>query len=699
VRPLLLPRPRPDAKRRPRVDGASLFYCSLHWTHAFIGGLLLATAAPALAQYPGEITGRVSDAVTGAPVENAFIEVVGTGLTAYSDGHGEFRIRGLESGSHTLRIDRMGYATLEREVDVRNGASTWVNLSLGLRPVEVEEIQVEATAVIDATRDLITRAEIEDSGELNAAGLLQGRLGIVVQRRGPGAPQTVSIRGSSADEVLVLLDGAPLNDPITGNADLSTVPTSQIETVTVLRGSHSATYGPGAAGGVVLIESRSSAPPLGLGVETGSLGFWSGSAETSGSALGLDWSAGGQARRADGSFEFERLDALGGGRATRQNVDISETAAFVSATGDLAGGGLRLRAGYTGLDRGIPGPSFLPTSTAREELRRWRGQATWDRVTGRVRYAAHVYGVLQDARFVDANPPQGLPYDSRTDALALGGRLSSELELDGLMRSLWGGLELRDQRYESTAVDAAAPGGRTDVGLFAGGQLAPGNSSSTRLVAALRVDRDDLAKKWYPTHELSLTTVAGPATLRARHASSYSPPTFGDQFFREGVAVEPNPDLHAERIPADFGLGVSIAGNVAGTAAALSVDGYIADVKDMIVWAPDFRFVWSPRNFDVKRRGIDVQAELGLPAHDVELHAAYSLARVTYDREDDDNIQVIYRPRHSGSIGASWRPGRWSLGVDARFVGTRYPVPAPLNALEPYWTWDIRLREVAARPR
>jgi hypothetical protein len=32
--------------------------------------------------------------------------------------------------------------------------------------------------------------------------------------------------------------------------------------------------------------------------------------------------------------------------------------------------------------------------------------------------------------------------------------------------------------------------------------------------------------------------------------------------------------------------------------------------------------------------------------------------------------------------------------VEARFVGTRYPVPAPLNGLDPFMTVDVRLRRV-----
>jgi iron complex outermembrane receptor protein len=251
---------------------------------------------------------------------------------------------------------------------------------------------------------------------------------------------------------------------------------------------------------------------------------------------------------------------------------------------------------------------------------------------------------------------------------------------------------LRQQRYSSDALDETAPGGRFDFGVFVGGGLDIISGGNPHLTAALRVDRADIEGVWRLTHELALTAAAGPADFHLRHASSYSPPTFGDQFFREGVAVQPNPDLRAERIPHDLSAGAGLSGVIGSGTGEVFVTAYSADVKDMIIWSPDFRFVWSPRNFDVKRRGLDVEGSFDLPGPRLALHAAYSLARVTYDRPGDDTVQVVYRPRHSGSIGASWRPSRWELELDARFVGTRYPVPAPLNGLDPYTAVDLRLR-------
>ena len=318
---------------------------------------------------------------------------------------------------------------------------------------------------------------------------------------------------------------------------------------------------------------------------------------------------------------------------------------------------------------------------------------TLDRLRDRFSLSMQVHGLIQTVRFVDPNPPVGLSYDSKTDALALGGRLTSGISLGGIVESLSGGLELRRQRYESTALADVAPDGRLDFGAFVGGQISPRSAGSPRLVAAFRLDHDDLTRNWYATHELTLTAAAGPMAFHVRQATSYSPPSFGDQFFREGVAVEPNPNLRAERIPNDLSAGVSIEGGVGSLAVGrLAFDAYTADVKDMIIWSPDFRFVWSPRNFDVKRRGIDAQGQIDFTGQSFSVSTTYSLTRVTYDRPGDDTVQVIYRPRHSGSLATSWRPGRWDLSADVRFIGKRYPVPAPLNALDPYWTLNLRLR-------
>ena len=73
---------------------------------------------------------------------------------------------------------------------------------------------------------------------------------------GLGKLSTVSIRGSTSQQVLVLIDGVRINPSTGGGADLSSIPASQIERIEVIRGGGSALYGEGAIGGVVNIITK-----------------------------------------------------------------------------------------------------------------------------------------------------------------------------------------------------------------------------------------------------------------------------------------------------------------------------------------------------------------------------------------------------------------------------------------------------------
>ena len=83
--------------------------------------------------------------------------------------------------------------------------------------------------------------------------------GIEVQARGPmGAQADIVIRGGTFQQVLVILDGIRLNDPLTGHFN-SYIPivVSEIERIEILKGASSAIYGTEAVGGVINIITKS----------------------------------------------------------------------------------------------------------------------------------------------------------------------------------------------------------------------------------------------------------------------------------------------------------------------------------------------------------------------------------------------------------------------------------------------------------
>ena len=131
--------------------------------------------------------------------------------------------------------------------------------------------QPAATTASSVT--VITREQIERSGQTNVAEVLRGTLGVdVVRQGGPGGLTSVFLRGANSQHTKVLLDGISLNDPSNASRlfDFSTLTTDNIERIEVLRGPQSMAYGSDAIGGVINIISRRGQGPL--SVRAGGLG-------------------------------------------------------------------------------------------------------------------------------------------------------------------------------------------------------------------------------------------------------------------------------------------------------------------------------------------------------------------------------------------------------------------------------------------
>jgi iron complex outermembrane receptor protein len=88
--------------------------------------------------------------------------------------------------------------------------------------------------------------------------LLRYLPGVEVQQRGPqGSQSDIVLRGGTFQQVLVIIDGIKLNDPLTGHFN-SYIPinTDEIERIEILKGAASAIYGSEAVGGVINIITK-----------------------------------------------------------------------------------------------------------------------------------------------------------------------------------------------------------------------------------------------------------------------------------------------------------------------------------------------------------------------------------------------------------------------------------------------------------
>jgi outer membrane cobalamin receptor len=661
---------------------------------AWIAVAATLAATPAAAQFPAEVRGRVTQAGSGAPVAGARVEADGAAAAVRPDG--SFLLRGVAPGTREVRVSAPGHREARFTVEAANGRTVWLAAVLEPAAVTLEALRVRAARDPAGTL-VVDRGAIEASGARDLGEVLQDRAGVTVTRQGgPGSPAHVSIRGSSADEVLVLLDGVPLNSALTGEADLSAVPLEAVERVVVLRGAQSARYGARALAGVVAVETRR---PRGAEASAraaaGSWGEARGAGSLGGRRGGVSGLVSAEAGRTRGDFAYAVPVFRGGGTGVRRNADAGSAALLASGRMEAPGRELALRADAFTAERGMPGGTGQPSEHARQEQRRGGASATARLPLGGVEWRVDADAQLQHARFRDPLPPAGPAYDDEVRARSAGAALAARRVMGAA--ELGAGADVRRLDVRTSLLAEGAPRAQTVGGTWAQATWTrPAGEWSLAVTPAVRADWATLLRGAVVSPRVAATAARGALEARAAAGRAFSPPTLADQFFQEGVLVRPNPALRPERVRGEVEAAVALRGAAAG---ALRVDAELAafraDVDGMVLWFPDYRFVWSPSNFDVRRAGAELSARVRLPWRAAEVGGAASRVAVEY-RGAALGGQVAFRPRHTASAHAALLlPAGVRGELRARWVGERRTVAGDtLNALAAFARAELRL----ARP-
>ena len=115
--------------------------------------------------------------------------------------------------------------------------------------------QPKESVIADVT--VITSDEIERAGQSTFVELLQTQPGVeVTSNGGVGSLSNIYLRGSGANQVVVLLNGVRVNSVTAGATYFGNISLSQIERVEILRGPASSLYGQDAIGGVIQIFTK-----------------------------------------------------------------------------------------------------------------------------------------------------------------------------------------------------------------------------------------------------------------------------------------------------------------------------------------------------------------------------------------------------------------------------------------------------------
>ncbi len=117
---------------------------------------------------------------------------------------------------------------------------------------------------------VITAETLSKSQGRTLPEVLNNIAGITIGGNGnnPGDVKSVFLRGASAANTLILIDGIPVNDAseISGEYNISAIPVDQVERVEILKGGNSTLYGSDAVAGVINIITKKGAGKLAANV-------------------------------------------------------------------------------------------------------------------------------------------------------------------------------------------------------------------------------------------------------------------------------------------------------------------------------------------------------------------------------------------------------------------------------------------------
>jgi outer membrane receptor for ferrienterochelin and colicins len=664
---------------------------------------LTAEAAPET----GVVTGTITDANTGEPLPQACVLLQKTHYGAAADLEGEFIIYSVPPGTYDAVASLLGYASKRNvTVEVTAGEETVVNFELTPGFLHSEDVTVTATRGPSLIQDVPSSVNVIDmelvrrENPQNISEVLDDVQGVFIKDYGGiGGQKSISLRGSSSEQVLVLLDGQRLNKAQSGGVDLSTISLEGVEKIEVVRGGNSALYGADAVGGVINIITKKQEDEVGLRgrVELMAGSFSSYTGETSLKLLRKTYSAEVSIRQLTSEGDYEYTDRLGVVK-NRINNDVLSRDLFsrlsLKLGTDVVPRDLDLSYRFSTSDRGSPGDitNVYPNSRIKNRTHQvntsFNGPFLGPLNNLNIQTYAHFNYYHYD------NPDLITPVDDEYRSGTFGGEVQYRQVLTPDLSLTYGGGGrhewIRSDSFDGSPVRSSSFGYLQGESKFYP-DFVPGLQSIS-FIPAGRVDSySDFGVNASPKIGAVLNFFERYSTaLKANAGLSYRAPTFNDLYWPEDAFAIGNPDLEPEH-GVDWDVGVRMQWPVWNGISAEAT--YFHNRMDnLIIWQEGAGAggKWAPANVtNALLRGVESSFTMH-PIQDLmTLRANYTYLEAS---DLDRDLPLVYRPRDTinGTVTFSWHGA--ALSYSQSYVSRRYYNPNnDLLWLDPYRVSDVTL--------
>jgi outer membrane cobalamin receptor len=568
------------------------------------------------------------------------------------------------------------------------------NEDSGNENLELDDVVVTAEAQNDEVLEdpghitVISEEDIESSGASDIADVLNSEAGIIIKDYGPaGSEQNISVRGSTKEQVLILLDGQRLNNAQTGGADLSLIPLENIERIEIIRGSEAVLYGADAVGGVINIITKKNPDndfTFSLTAENGSYlplshvkGYALNKTEEDPNFLSLvdtqNISVFLSKDLLENCFTLSGGFTNAGNRFVFKDINnenrIRENTGYISGNTSLSflipwdTGSFFISGSYLIDKKEVPGTVTSPSFEAEQKDRQAKALINFKTdhfISNSITMDISNSFSWSYKTYVDP----GLSVDSEHRVYSYKGSIIQELLYFNICSIKYGGsggfdfldsTDSGDRKRISGAGFLEVPFYFTDV---------------FTLEPAVRFDYfSDFGGAL--TYKLgAVFMLSSSLSLKANFSKSFRAPGFDDLYWPEDSWAEGNPGLEPET-GYNFEIGISLYKN------NLQFDSFLfmRFVKDVILWQPGDDDIWRPSNWG---EGLYPGLENSLCINflenftiNVNYSFLYSFA-LSGDYEFSDNKRLPMLPLHELDLGFNFKNEKNNISATAHYSSLKY---------------------------
>ncbi|MFH1868717.1 MAG: TonB-dependent receptor [Candidatus Omnitrophota bacterium] len=572
--------------------------------------------------------------------------------------------------------------------DAKSGRDVF---DLGKIVVTPSRLYQEYGQVSRAT-NLITEDEIQDKNPLRAGDLLEDLPSAHVMEYGSlGQSSTVSFRGATASQTLVLIDDMPINNPRDGQVNLSDIEGENIDRIEVVRGPSSSLYGSSAVGATVNIitkNGKTEVPETTITNRFGTYRTHLHEVANSAKIKGFNYFLSASSANSEGHRDNSAYHA----QSYNGNIGYE----FGKAHSIKIGGR------YHSSEVGTPGSLAFFDADDKQESFQDYVNAVWEtRYDDKFQIKVHGYANLDRLEFVEAAYPMLEKTAHQTKNRAVNIQSSYTMFED---YTIMAGIEGKEHLLNSSFAGkhdyiSRSTYGLLDINLF---------DEAIDIIGGARYDDySTFGSQVSPSLNCSIKN--GPWKLRGLFGESYRAPTFNDLYWpteewipaawsflwpEYGRGAMGDQNLNPEKgktyeagienimdfsvfdeFPLDTKTGITF---------------FRTDMEDLINWAIDNSdFYWKPMNVnEAKIEGLEVEAEVFF-IKDVRAVANYTQMRA---KDKETKRYLNYRPKHRFDFSLSYSHP-W--GVKGRFrsqySSKTYSDEQNNIQVKPYWVFGTDL--------